>query len=193
MLFFNSHSAKYPYSLIEQSCGIGISAAAIASVTDDVATFLRLARRINPNSALVIIPSKAPIYLELLPAWLSVRCRTAIPPTSVIEEQLRGEPQLAAMVDYPLDKMRTLKTSMEVYPPQAFHWAGDIPRIIAQRISERTFGLDKRRSLRAHGIVHRTDLQRFVPGVNLWMEDLEPDYATAGVRSCFGPACFPAR
>src|SRR5208282_6350233 len=41
VLFFNSHGAEYPYSLIEQSCGIGLSAAAIASVTDDVAIFLR--------------------------------------------------------------------------------------------------------------------------------------------------------
>ena len=71
VLFFNSHSAKQPYSLIEQSCGIGLPAPVIAPVTDDVVKFLQQARRINPTSALVIIPTKASIYPELLPDWLS--------------------------------------------------------------------------------------------------------------------------
>lgn len=191
VLFFNSHSAKQPYSLIEQSCGIGLPAPVIVPVADDAAKFLQQARRINPSSALVIIPTKASIYPELLPDWLSMRCRNAMPPTNLIEEQLRSDPQLAAMVDYPLDEMRTLKTSMQVYPPQSFHWAGDMPRIIAQRISEKRFGLVKGSNLRAHAIVRHADLQRFVPGVDLLVEDLEPDYAAAGVRSCLGPSCFP--
>jgi hypothetical protein len=95
------------------------------------------------------------------------------------------------MMDYPLDEMRTLKTSIKVYPRQPFHWSGDMPRLTAQRISEKTFGLAKSRSFRTHTIVRHSDLQRFVPGVSLWVEDLELDYAAAGVRSCFGPACFP--
>ena len=191
VLFFNSHSAKRPYSLIEQSCGIGLPAPIIAPVTDGVVKFLQQARRINPSSALVVIPTKASIYPELLPDWLSMRCRHAIPPTNLIEEQLRSDPQLVAMVDFPLDEMRALKTSMQVYPPQSFHWAGEMPRIIAQRISEKRFGLIKGRDLRAHTIVRHADLQRFVPGVDLFVEDLEPDYAAAGVRSCLGPSCFP--
>jgi hypothetical protein len=191
MLFFNSHRAKYPYSLIEESCGIGLSAAAIAPVTNDVATFLRKTLRINPHSRLVVIPTKAAIYPELLPAWLGMRCRTAIPPTSVIEQQLRDEPKLMAMVDYPLDEMRAQKTDIQVYPPQAFHWAGDMPRLIAERISEKTFDLAKRRNLRVRTVVNHADLQRFIPGIDLSVEDLVPDYAAAGVNSCAGPACFP--
>jgi hypothetical protein len=191
MLFFNSHSAKHPYSLIAESCGIGLSAAAIAATAKDVAIFLRQARRINPNSALVIIPTKAPIYENFLPAWLGEHCRAVIPPTSLIEQQLRREPQLAAMLVYPLDEMRTLKMSIEVYPQEAFHWAGDMPRLIAQRISEKTLALAKIRNLRARTIVRHADLQRFVPGVDLLVDDLQPDYAAAGVRSCLGPACFP--
>ena len=30
-----------------------------------------------------------------------------MPPTNVIEEQLRSDPQLVAMMDYPLGEMRT--------------------------------------------------------------------------------------
>lgn len=191
MLFFNSHNTTHPYSLIEQSCGIGLSAATIASATNDFTKFLRQARGINPNSALVIIPTKASIYPELLPGWLSQRCGNAIPPTRLIEQRLQGEPQLAAMVDYPLDEMRSLKTSMQVFPPQGFHWAGDMPRLIAQRISEKTFGLARVRSFRTHTIVGHSDLQRFVPGVDIWVRDLEFDYADAGVQYCFGPPCFP--
>ena len=143
VLFFNSHGANNPYSLFEQSCGIGLPAAAIAAVTADVTKFLKVARQINPNSELVIVPTKAPIYPELLPRWLGERCKTAVPPAAVLGQSLIGQPQLAAMMDYPLDEMRALKASIVVYPPQAFHWAGDMPRLMAQRISEKTFGLAK--------------------------------------------------
>lgn len=190
-LFFNSHGAKYPYSLIVASCGIGLSAAAVAPVADDVGNFLRQARRTNPASTLVIVPTKAPVYPELLPAWLDERCRTAVPPTRIIAQQLRGEPQVASMLDYPLDEMRALKTSIAVYPPQSFHWAGEMPRHIAERISERTFGLTKILNFKTRTVVTHSDLQRFVPGVALWVESSEPDYAAAGVRPCIGPACFP--
>jgi len=191
VLFFNSHGANNPYSLIEQSCGIGLPAAAIAAVTADVTKFLKVARQINPNSELVIVPTKAPIYPELLPRWLGERCKTAVPPAAVVGQSLIGQPQLAAMMDYPLDEMRALKASIVVYPPQAFHWAGDMPRLMAQRISEKTFGLAKSRPLRGHAIVRHSDLQGFVPGVDLSVDDLQPDYAAAGVRSCIGPSCFP--
>ena len=47
------------------------------------------------------------------------------------------------------------------------------------------------RPLRGHTIVRHSDLQHFVPGVDLWVDDLQPDYAAAGVHSCIGPSCFP--
>jgi hypothetical protein len=190
-LFFNSHIAKYPYSLIETSCGIGLSAVAVASATDDVRTFLRRAYRINPATTLVIIPTKALIYPELLPAWLNERCRAATPPSSDIGQRLLGETELAAMLDFPLHEMRALKTSMAVYPSRSFHWAGDMPRHVAERISETAFGLTKILSFRTRTVVGRSDLQRFVPGVALWVESSEPEYAAAGVQPCLGPACFP--
>lgn len=190
-LFFNSHAAKYPYSLIEQSCGIGLSAAALAPATKDIANFLEQARRINPLSVLVIVPTKAPVYPELLPTWLEKACNGAVPPMNVIQVQLLDERQLAAMVVYPIEYMRSLKARMNVYPPRAFHWSGNMPRLIAQKISEEMFGLTKSREIGTRSTVEHTDLQRFVPGVDLLMEDLEPNYAAAGVKSCLGPTCFP--
>ncbi|WP_210253762.1 hypothetical protein [Bradyrhizobium sp. S69] len=190
-LFFNSHTAKYPYSLIATSCGIGLSAADVTAAADQVRTFLRQAHGINPASTLVIIPTKAPIYPELLPTWLDERCRTATPPAILIERQLLGEPELATMLDYPLEEMLALKTSVPVYPSQSFHWAGEMPRILSEQISEKTFGLTKILNFRTHTVVAQSDLQRFIPGIPLWVEVPEPDYAAAGVRPCFGPACFP--
>jgi hypothetical protein len=58
-------------------------------------------------------------------------------------------------------------------------------------MAERSFGLAKIRSFKPRRIVGPSDLQRFVPGVGLWVENLDADYAAAGVQSCVGPACFP--
>jgi hypothetical protein len=191
MLFFNSHGADHPDSLIALSCGIDITPAELEPTTRDIADFLQQARRINVASTLVVIPTKGPVYPELLPAWLAERCQKAEPPTSVIERQIGIRPQLAAMMQYPLDEMKSLKASMPVYPLQAFHWTGALPRLIAEQIAERTFGLSKERNLNAHAVVEHSDIQRFVPGINLWMEDLVPEYAASGVRDCVGPSCFP--
>src|SRR5689334_16242963 len=59
VLFFNSHLANHPYSLTEQSCGIGQSATSIAPFSHDASAFLEQAQRITHNSILVVIPTKA--------------------------------------------------------------------------------------------------------------------------------------
>src|SRR5262249_13121198 len=73
-LFFTSHLAAAPYSLIRLICGIGISDVQVKAVADSTRFASVMAER-HVNGIIVLVPTAPVIYRNELPRWLRNRCR----------------------------------------------------------------------------------------------------------------------
>ena len=87
-IFFTSHSAKYPYSLIRTICGIGVSDADAADAARAVSELIDRFRGVVPSIVFIAAPSATSVYPEDLPQWLERQCAHAVPTIPRVAERI---------------------------------------------------------------------------------------------------------
>ncbi|MCH8619383.1 hypothetical protein [Undibacterium sp. TS12] len=190
-IFFNSHAASAPLSMVNFLCGKNVSAENRAEIVRTASDFMQLALQVQPKSHLLLVPTKPVVYADKLPAWLQQQCSFYTPPLPAIVTVMQAQPVFAGKVIYPLVEMQALKSRWQVYPKLTFHWTGDGPQPIAQLVAESH--LQRSRLITLKGKLHDvpSDIQQFLPGVALMVPTNDPDYASAAINACEGAGCFP--
>jgi len=188
-LYFNSHNAAHPLSMIHFLCGVQVSVEWRRDMTERLAKVLQAVDLQHPASTLLIVPTKPVVYPENLPYWLQAQCQKNVPPVPEVVANLMARGQ--ARLTFPLNEMRHWKTFIEVYPKNNFHWHGAGARQVADYVAGMQLGLKKLLEIPRFPTMVDSDLQKFIPGVSLAFRVDEPDYAVAGVSRCVGVPCFP--
>ncbi len=190
-LFFNSHSAQDPLSMIHFLCGRRTKADDHQRMATTASAFMHSALSAFPNSHFLVVPTKPVVYQEMLPDWLQQQCAGLTPPVPEIVGQLKRDPSLTTKVIFPLSEMRAIASQHEFYTKATFHWTGDGARPVAQLIASEFFHLPSISTLSTVPKREVADMQRFLPGVLLEDSFKEPDYQKAGITECRGDTCFP--
>lgn len=190
-VFFNSHAAAAPMSMIHFLCGRDVSPVARTDLAARLAGFLQTAVQAFPDSHLFLAPTKPVVYGDKLPDWLQAECAASTPTVPAVIELLAGQPGARERVIYPFADMLALKQEVLLYPRRNFHWDGEGARRIAELVAEKYLHRSRLRSLAGTPVVKSSDLQHFVPGVRMDIEGSLPDFAGAGIAACDGAACFP--
>lgn len=190
-LFFNSHNAQYPLSMIHFLCGRQSKTDDYQHMAKTASEFMQLALSNFSNSYLLIVPTKPIVYQEQLPDWLRQQCSGFTPPVAEVIAQLRREKNLKNRIIYPLAEMRSMTLQHEIYTRPTFHWVGDGAHPVAQFIASNYFHLPMTATLSTLPKKELADMQSFFPGVRLENNLNEPDYQNAGITECRGGKCFP--
>ncbi|MFO1084069.1 MAG: hypothetical protein U1E21_05880 [Reyranellaceae bacterium] len=191
-LFFNSHSAADPLSMIRFLCGEGSDAARIDKIARDLSDAVARLTAQLPASTLMVVPTKSTIYFEHMPAWLQQRCRRSIPAVPRVLARLADlSPSNRQHVYYPIEAMRALRATVAVYPPQNFHWLGPGARAVAEETASKVFGRTRRKRLDVRPVAARSDLQQFLPGITISVTSEVVDFNSVGITACQGSTCFP--
>jgi hypothetical protein len=190
-LYFNSHSAKEPLAMIRMLCGIGLSSEWVQQQAGRLAGLVRRVLAEHPASTLLVVPTKPVVYPEYLPDWLQAECQRSVPPVPAILARLTDQSELGQHIVFPLEPMKRLKASVELFPKANFHWEGEGPRRIAEHLAGTMMRLEKLVDLPRQPVDRPSDLQQFLPGVPLLIHVEEADYAAAGIEACRGGECFP--
>jgi hypothetical protein len=190
-LFFNSHSAQDPLSMIHFLCGRRTKSVDHQQMANTAGAFMHLALATFPNAHFLVVPTKPVVYQEKLPDWLQQQCAGFTPPVPEIIAQLRRDPSLAERVIFPVSEMRATASQHEFYTKETFHWVGDGARPVAQLIASNFFHLPSISTLSTLPKKAPADMQSFLPGVRLEDSFKEPNYQKAGITECRGAECFP--
>lgn len=190
-IFLNSHAADQPRFMIDFLCGKDVTQPIRDDLAMQVAAFMDRAKRINPNSFVVFVPTKPVLYPEKLPHWMREQCAQYAATLPSIIGQLHQRSGVQSNVIYPIADMMELKQRMPVYPKENFHWDGNGPRPVAEYIADRYFQLPQLTNLTMRDESRPSDLQRFMPGIALTSNASMPAYQESGVKSCAGGICFP--
>src|SRR5262249_36725760 len=122
-LFFTSHSADSPHSLIRGVCGIGITDTQIDAVAGSITRLIHTMTERHLNGIVTLIPTAPIVYRSELPKWLRSRCGK--PSGDRIASQLAKSSQGGRFV-YPLQPMLSAaKSDFGAFPRYNFHWNGD--------------------------------------------------------------------
>jgi hypothetical protein len=188
-LFFTSHSAASPYSLISFICGFGVDDAMLQRVAADLNTFLQQANSWVSESYLMVVPTSATLYFKDLPHWLQAQC----PPANTMDRLLLRLPQgeLRSRLLYPLSAMLAAKSQGEVIPLTNFHWMGLGAEVAAASFAEGRLGLPRRMAFPTREEIEPSDIAHFIPGIPTGNVVRLPDFNAAGVDYCWGARCFP--
>lgn len=202
-LFFNSHEAAHPRRMSDFLCGQFLrqtgGQAIIEELAQEVHATMQQALRLHPNTSLAFVPTKPILYPENLPTWMQQECAKGTPALPAFLQQLVKLDQanlaqaqsVSQAVAYPLAAMQAQKATQLVYPKPNFHWHGKGAQIFAQTIAEQEWHLSAQRSFQFVPESLASDMQSFMPGIDLNIDILTPDYAAAGVEACLGGSCFP--
>src|SRR2546426_4876901 len=189
-VFYGNYDGDGPYSLIERACGIGISRASIETVARDLVTILqRASETVKSKIMLVVVPDASVIYPEDLPPWLRTQCTQATPLLLALMENLPED--VKTRIYYPIDVMSHLKAETDVIPRMNFHWDGYVPHMVARVIAGELLGLQRKTAVPAVPQSKEAELNVLNPGLKLVNRVMVPDFQSAGIDVCLGPACFP--
>jgi hypothetical protein len=191
-LFFNSHAAKDPLSMIRFLCGEGSDTARVDKIASDLSAAVTRLTASHPLSTLMFVPTKSTIYVEHMPAWLQQRCSQSAPVVARVLARLTDlSPRNRQHVVHPIEAMRALRATVAVYPAQNFHWLGPGARAVADAVTMKLYGRERRKELAVRPTVAMSDLQQFMPGIALSVESEAVDFASAGITACRGGSCLP--
>src|SRR6185437_10877647 len=110
-LFLTSHPGHARFSVIDETCGVGIDAAQIRDSARVMASVLEDAGRLVTRSLFIAVPTAPVLYPEDLPPSLAARCRSASPTAPAIRDALAaGWPTLSGRMLYPIDAMRAVRS-----------------------------------------------------------------------------------
>jgi hypothetical protein len=190
-LFFNSHSAQDPLSMIHFLCGRRTKPADYQRMATTASAFMHSALATFPNSHFLVVPTKPVVYQEKLPDWLQQQCKGLTPPVPEIVAQLKRDPSLAERIIFPVAEMKAMVSEHEFYTKATFHWVGDGARPVAKLIASNFFHLPSISTFSTSPKKEMADMQRFLPGVLLEDSLRELNYQKAGITECRGEVCFP--
>lgn len=190
-LFFNSHVAQDPLSMIHFLCGRRTKPHDHRHMATTLSAFMHIALATIPNSYFVVVPTKPVVYQDKFPDWLQQQCAEATPPIPEIVKKVKSDPLLAGKIISPVLEMKEIATQHEFYTKANFHWIGDGARPVAQLIASDFFHLPAILALSTSPKKEPADIQRFLPGVRLENHFKEPNYQKAGITECRGAVCFP--
>lgn len=142
---------------------------------------------------LMVVPSAPVVYPEDVPRFLERACASPDTPTAGV----LASPQLAQAARenmlYPVQEMREIKKSAELFPKTWFHWTGDgldqVARLSLSHFWQRP--LDQAPPLKTRKYLHHSDVSHLFDGVLLESEIIEPDLAASQVKACWGGECYP--
>lgn len=162
-LFFTSHNAIIPYSLISFICGLGVNDAMLDRVAADLDTFLQHAKSWVPESYLMVVPTSPALYFEDLPPWLQAQC----PPANTMDRLLSRLPQeeLRSRLFYPMPAMLAAKSRGAVIPLTNFHWRGLGAEVAATSFAEGRLGLPRRMAFSTLEQIEPSDMAHLIPGI----------------------------
>ena len=189
-LFFTSHDADLPYSLIYGACGIGITETAVDAVAGSIARLIHAIEERHLNGLVTLIPTAPIVYRSELPNWLRSRCRGPSSADRIVSRLAKSLQE--GRFAYPLEPMLSAaKSDFGAFPEFNFHWGGDGPRFTAEYLANQILGRAKILTLVPKVIAASSDLSGSMEGISLISTTVVPDFDTAGVDVCFGATCFP--
>ena len=188
-VFFTSHDAKHPYSLIRTICGIGVSDADAAEGAHAVSELIDRFRGVVPSIVFIAAPSATTVYPEELPRWLARQCARAVPTVPRVAERISAED--SGRFSFPIAIAKGANEEDPVIPYAGFHWAGTGVRRVIDGIATNRLGLTRRFEIPMVTKTERSELSKFMPGVVFEERVKTPDWSAVHVNACVGGSCFP--
>ena len=188
-IFFTSHSAKSPYSLIRAICGIGVSDADAAEAARAVSELIDRFRGVVPSVVFIAAPSATSVYPEELPQWLARQCADAELTIPRIAEKISAED--FGRFSFPIAIAKGANEGDPVIPYAGFHWGGTGVRRVIDSIATDSLGLTRRFEIPMVTKTEKSELSKFMPGVVFEERVKTPDWSAVGVNACLGGSCFP--
>lgn len=179
-LFMGSHDGGIANSLILDVCGK--TSEPLPDIAASVTHLLDRTSAAGLRPTLMIVPTAARLYPEDIPEPLATACRGATPAVDTLVAQLGRQD-----VFYPVAEMLALKPRMDVIPRRHFHWVGEPPLRVAERLAGQHWGLPRVFPLALEREYRSSDLAEINPGLGLVDTVKAPQYRNAGVHDCEGP------
>ncbi|WMW81390.1 hypothetical protein RF679_03695 [Undibacterium cyanobacteriorum] len=189
-LFFNAHEAQHPLRMLSFICGRGIDTHQTDELAQQVVEFAQFVSVSNPRTTIAFVPSKPAVYPEYLPSWWQRECERHQATLDRVSERVRQTLPQADVV-YPLAQMLQAKTRRPIYPAHDFHWQGKGAQVYARILSEQHWHRAARGQLSFQEELSESDMQRFLPGVDLRQRLQKPDWKRSDFTYCEGGPCFP--
>jgi len=189
-LFYTSHFADKPFSLIRVVCGIGVSEADVKDGAGSIEHAVESLEKRHVHAIVVLIPTPPIIHREDLPRWLAKRCERP----STVDRVMRQLQELgeANRVFYPLAAMRAAAQSdLGAFPKLGFHWNGNGPRFTAEYLAGQVLGRTKILSMSPEAHEVPSDMSPFTEGIPLQITDVSPNTSARQTYLCHGIGCFP--
>ncbi len=186
-IYFNSHGAKHPKSLIKAVCNINsLPKEFQAKTVSNITNYINQTRALGVKSEVAIIPTKARIYPEYLPKLENDWCKNN--PPAWWENIFDHNPLLT--VYYPLSKMLELKQSIQVYLPHHFHWHGKLPYVLAEDMMSSLWGISMMFDASTTDDRVQSDLKVHFKGVHFFDDSVKYDYSPLNIKKCEGHNCI---
>lgn len=188
-LFFNAHEVQHPLRMLEFICGKNISQSQAHELAQQVVSFAQFAKSQNPSTTIAFVPSKPALYSEYLPSWWQQECARYQPTLTRVVNATQQQDK-ALQIVYPLSEMIAAKQQQQIYPLHDFHWQGQGAQSFARIIAEQVWGKTSTGELPFTTELSESDMQRFMPGVDLRQNLQKPNWKASAFDYCEGPACF---
>jgi len=185
-IFFNSHNSKKPHSIIKFICEEKEHSKTVKQrIRKNFSWFIEHYTKLGYATSIAIIPLKAKIYPENLPSREKQWCADSRV-TWADENLTKINPK---SVYYPLEKLRSWKSSFPVYLPSFFHWEGHLPYRVAEDIMLNHLNITPDLSAKIEQIEVQSDLQRFLQGIELKEKSVNYSYKDHNIKKCHGKKC----
>jgi hypothetical protein len=186
-IFLNSHSAKHPYSLINNVCDIKPLSKELQD--DAIKAFSKFIANYEDQgfqTGIAIIPSKSRIYPENLLNPQAEICQNNV--ITWLDQRINEV--TGRGIYYPLKKFRQWKNEFQVYLPSFFHWNGELPYHVADDMMKNYWHIEPEFEVHPTDTSVKTDLQRFLFGLKIKNLSKKYDYSSYKVKACRGAHCF---
>ncbi len=186
-IYFNSHTAQKPNSLIKSVCNVSLFAKSLQQqFLSNIEAYINLTKTHGIKTNIAIIPTKAKIYPENLPELEKSWCINTSQPwwnNNAKEEIQKG-------IYYPLNKMLNLKNTIQVYLPHHFHWHGKLPYILAEDMIQALWKLPIEFNAKSKEIRAQSDLRFYFKGVHLYDNSVSYDFSPLNIEKSEGHNCI---
>lgn len=190
-IFVSAHGVSAPaFSAITAACaGPGDTRATTAAAINHMFHEFRAA---GFTPKLLIAPSAPVIEYRDVPRWLRQRCESLQTPVVDLFNSGQLEAGVRADILYPLAEMRAIRAHAEINPLKWFHWSGaglaDVVKLVLPAL-KRAPGDGPPLPLLTQ--YRDSDLNGLFQGLPQMGDVTDPDFAKAGIESCYGGRCFP--
>lgn len=179
-IFQSAFNGFPPNSLITTVCGATATEPMIAQATETVRRSIQVAQDAGLEPTLLLVPTAARLHPEDLPPAFAARCAGHVPLGDAVAARVTDLP-----VIYPAaDMMR-----WGGIPRHRFHWAGDVPVRVAERVAEQHWGLSRSFPVPFLRKTRGSDFDGISPGLGLTDPVDEPQLHAVDVWDCWYGTC----